>query len=86
MVPVLVQHLFSTPPEPAQVVQHLVVGDLVYFLKKDSKLASQWILGMVVEVSKGRDGVLREVTVKYCNSSEQRLSLTGESSKDKALL
>jgi len=36
-------------------------------------------------VEKGRDGVLREVTIKYCNSSEQRLSLTGESSKDKTM-
>ena len=43
----------------------LMVGDLVYFLKQDSKLASKWILGMVEEISKGRDGVLREVTVKY---------------------
>ena len=63
----------------------LVIGDLVYFLKKDSKLASKWILGMVEEISKGRDGVLREVTVKYCNAAEQRLSLTGDSSKDKTL-
>ena len=63
----------------------LLVGDLVYFLKKDSKLASKWILGMVEEIDKGRDGVLREVTVKYCNSSEQKLSLTGDSSKDKTL-
>ena len=58
---------------------------MVYFLKKDSNLASKWILGMVEEISKGRDGVLREVTVKYCNSSEQKLSLTGDSSKDRTL-
>ena len=57
----------------------------MYFIKQDSNLASKWILGMVEEVSKGRDGVLREVTVKYCNSWEQQLSLTGDSSKDKTL-
>ena len=38
---------------------------------------------MVEEVEHGKDGVLREVKVKYCNSSEQKLSLTGDSSKDK---
>ena len=66
-------------------VMDLMVGDLVYFLQRDSKLAREWILGMVEEISKGRDGVLREVTVKYCNSSDQKLSLTGDSSKEKTL-
>ena len=41
---------------------------------------------MVEEISKGRDGVLREVTVKYCNLAEQRFSLTGDSSMHKTLL
>ena len=40
---------------------------------------------MVEEVNKGSDNVLCEVMVKYCNSSEQRLSLIGEPGKDKAL-
>ena len=62
-----------------------MVGDLVYYLKQDSKLASKWILGMAEEVNKGRDNILREVRVKYCNSSKQRLSLTGDSRKDKTL-
>ena len=34
---------------------------------------------------KGRDGILREVTIKYCNSGEQHLSLGSNSSKDKKL-
>ena len=40
---------------------------------------------MVETVDKGKDGVLREVTVRYCNASEQKLSLTGDSSKDKTM-
>ena len=40
---------------------------------------------MVEEVQKGRDGILREVTIKYCNSSEQKLILEGDSSNDRTL-
>ena len=61
----------------------LLPGDLVYFLKQESKLAGKWIIGMVEEVEHGKDGVVREVKIKYCNASEQKLSLTGDSSKDK---
>ena len=39
----------------------------------------------VDSVVKGRDSILREVSIKYCNSSEQCWSLTGNSSKDKTL-
>ena len=63
----------------------LLPGDLVYFMKQEGKLGNKWTVGMVEEVQKGRDNILREVTVKYCNSSEQRLSLTGDSSKDKTM-
>ena len=63
----------------------LIEGDLVYFVKKESKLSSKWTIGMVDSVEKGRDGILREVSIKYCNSNEQRLSLTGNSSKDRTM-
>ena len=53
----------------------LLVGDLVYFVKKDGALDNKWIIGMVESVDRGRDGVIRKATIKYCNSSEQRLSL-----------
>ena len=48
----------------------LLPGDLVYFLKQENKLASKWIIGMVEDVTRGSDGVLREVKVKYCNAFE----------------
>ena len=37
----------------------------------------------VEDVQKGRDEILREVTIKYSNSSEQKLTLEGDASKDK---
>ena len=58
----------------------LVVGDLVYFMKRDSNLAGKWTIRMVDAVSKGVDGVIREVIVKYCNASEQDLGRAGQSS------
>ena len=36
-------------------------------------------------MQKGRDAILREVTIKYCNSSKQKLTLEGESSNDRNL-
>ena len=53
----------------------LVIGDLVYFVKKEGALENKWIMGMVESVEKGRDGIIREAVIKYCNSSEQKLSL-----------
>ena len=63
----------------------LLPGDLVYFIKEESALKNKWIVGMVDEAQKGRDGVLREVTVRYCNASEQRLTLEGNSANDSTL-
>ena len=48
---------FKTDPD-------LVVGDLVYSVKKDSTM------GMVEDITRGR-----EAFIKYGNSSEQKLSL-----------
>ena len=53
--------------------------DLVYFIKKDSKVGdSKWTMGMVEELDRGRDGIIRAVVIKYCNSAEHKLSLTKE--------
>jgi hypothetical protein len=53
----------------------LVSGDLVYFIKREGALENKWTMGMVESVKKGRDGIIREAVIKYCNSSEQKLSL-----------
>ena len=72
-------------PKWLQSDRDLLPGDLVYFMKKERKLTTKWTIGMVEEVQKGRDGILREVTIKYCNSSKQKLTLEVDSSKDKTL-
>ena len=55
---------------------NLVLGDLVYFVKRDSKVGdAKWTMGMVEEINRGRDGVIREAVIKYCNSAEQKISL-----------
>jgi hypothetical protein len=35
---------------------------------------AKWTMGMVEDIN--RDGVICEAVIKYCNSSEQKLSLT----------
>ena len=60
----------------------LLVGDLVYFVKKDGALDNKWTMGMVEVLDKGRDGVIRKATIKYCNSGEQKLSLDKAKSQD----
>ena len=51
----------------------MAVGDLVYFVKRDGALTSKWTLGMVDELERGRDGVIRKAVIKYCNADEQKL-------------
>ena len=60
----------------------LLVGDLVYFVKRDGALEAKWTMGMVETVDKGRDGVIRKVIIKYCNAGEQSLSLEKKDKED----
>ena len=39
-------------------------------------------MGMVEDINRGRDGIIREAVIKYCNSSEQKLSLTKSNAND----
>ena len=42
-------------------VQNLVVGDLVYFVKRDREVGyAIWTMGMVEGINGGRDGIIRE--------------------------
>ena len=55
----------------------LVVGDLVYFVKKDSAVEdAKWTMGMVEDINSGMNGIICDAFIKYCTSSEQKLSLT----------
>ena len=49
----------------------LKIGDLVYFQKSESELGNgNWTFGMISEVNRSRDGLIRKVTVKYRNAME----------------
>ena len=79
-------HISTNNPSGSGLTRTFYQGrDLVYFMKKEGKLATKWTMGMVEEVQKGRDGILREVTIKYCNSSEQKLTLEGDTSNDRTM-
>ena len=45
----------------------LVQGDLVYYQKKEGKLSGTWVMGMIDQVVRSRDGMIRRVVVKYRN-------------------
>ena len=48
----------------------LKVGDLVYFQKSESELSSNWTLGMIAELERSRDGLIRKAKIKYRNATE----------------
>ena len=48
----------------------LVQGDLVYYQMKEGKLSGTWVMGMIDQVVRSRDGMIRRVVVKYRNFKE----------------
>ena len=55
-------------------------GDLVYFQKDpDNPLGSKWIIGIVDQLIRSRDGRFRRVIVKYQNYNEETPRLTDRS-------
>ena len=62
----LVPKLMFTP-KWYHTYKELKQGDLVYFRKKESELDGKWIIGLVDEVERGRDNIIRMVKVKYFN-------------------
>ena len=50
----------------------LKIGDLVYFRKSETEIGASWILGMIGDVERSRDGIIRKVTIKYRNANESR--------------
>ena len=50
--------------------RNLELEDIVYFQKDSSGLDSSWTTGIIDEVVTGPDGLVREVVIRYRNSSE----------------
>ena len=59
----------------------LVVGDIVYFRKVESELASKWTVGKIVDVTKSKDGLVRRVDVQYQNSTENEPRVTDRAAR-----
>ena len=64
-VPKLMNH-----PEWYNSDEDLKEGDVVLFLKSDSKLSSTYQYGMVKSIKPSVDGIIRKVVIKYRNVKE----------------
>ena len=56
--------------------QDLQEGDLVYFMKSESKLSNEYTMGKVDQVIAGKDGIIRRVIIKYYNYKEKNPHLS----------
>ena len=56
-------------------------GDIVYFPKSSdtNNKDEDWIVGMIADVERGRDGIIRKVSVKYRNANELQDRVTERS-------
>ena len=59
--------------------QEIKIDDVVYFQKVDNNIASEWTVGQVDSIVRSKDGCIRKVTVRYCNSSEDVARFTERS-------
>ena len=66
----LMKYLLELQPKWFKSDRDTKIGDCVYFRKKDGRLDGPWQLGLVEDVVKSRDGLIRRVTIRYHNSSE----------------
>jgi hypothetical protein len=72
-----VPRLIYRPSKWNQDDEELHIGDLVYFQKSpDKKLGSKWIIGMVEQLPRGRDGKVRRALVKFQNAKETQPRVT----------
>ena len=51
--------------------ESLQVNDIVFFQKEENVLSSKWTIGKIIEVEKGRDGLVRRAWIQYQNASEE---------------
>ena len=54
-------------------------GDVVYFRKESGVLSGPWTIGMVDTAIRGRDDHVREVDIRYQNSTENKHRITRRS-------
>ena len=72
----LPQLISQTAPKWYNHDKDLAVGDVVYFRKTEGPIAGPWTMGMVDNVLKGRDLLIREVRVRYHNADHSQPQYT----------
>ena len=66
--------------------QPVNVGDIVMFLKSDREFDLQYQYGLVVDLKKNRDGLVRRVTVEYQNPNEGTKRTTERGVRDLVII
>ena len=55
---------------------HISEGDVVLYRKHDGDISSPWVLGVIDQIVKGRDGLARRALVQRKNASEETSRVT----------
>ncbi|XP_066915555.1 uncharacterized protein [Clytia hemisphaerica] len=65
---------------------NIQIGDIVLFKKSDSSISKTYQYGIIASIQPGKDGVIRKVSVRYCNASENTSRETFRSIRDLVLI
>ena len=52
------------------------VDDVVYFMKTDNELSSQWTIGQIDSITRSKDQKIRRVVIRYYNHNENQVRYT----------
>ena len=63
----LISDTMKAPKWLLDLFESLVVGDIVYFKKIENDVSSPWIVGKVISLESGGDGIPRRAEVEYHN-------------------
>ena len=66
----LISETMKAPKWLVNLFESLLVGDIVYFKKIEDDVSSSWIVGKVVSLESGGDGIPRRAEVEYHNLSK----------------
>ena len=67
---IILKYLLDIQPKWFKNDRDLTIGDCVYFRKRDGKLEGPWQLGLIVDVTRSMDKVIRRVEIRYQNAGE----------------
>ena len=75
----MLKYLLELQPKWFRTTKDVKVNDCVLFRKSEGKLDGAWQLGTIEEIVTSKDGIIRRVTVRYCNASEDQPRFTDRS-------